>query len=153
MAGVLKAKVGPGEWRAVGGAGPKGDKGDTGSTGATGSQGPQGPKGDPGPPGDRQTILWPTGVTAYTLALSDEGKMIVFDAATAVTVTLNGALAWQGGTRIDLLQWGAGKVTVVVTGGAYVHATPSTGLRAQASAATLICVSPPLYWSLVGDLA
>ena len=54
------------------------------------------------------------------------------------------------GARIDLLQVGAGQVTV--GGTATINGTPTLKLRTQYSAATLICVASNSY-VLVGDLA
>ena len=48
--------------------------------------------------------------TAYTLALSDAGKLVTFNNAAAITLTIptNASVALPICTRIDLLQYGAG---------------------------------------------
>lgn len=54
--------------------------------------------------------------TAYTLQLSDAGKMVEFTNAAAVTVTIpsNAAVAFPVGTTLSLLQVGAGALTVAI---------------------------------------
>jgi hypothetical protein len=66
-------------------------------------------------------------------------------------VTVGASLDLNAGERIDLLQLGAGQVTVVASS-TTVSATPSLKLRAQYSAATLLCTGTDTY-VLVGDLA
>jgi hypothetical protein len=89
---------------------------------------------------------------SYTLALSDIGLLVQFTSATAVTVTVptNATVPFPIGTRIDLLQTAAGKVTVSPTG-ITLNATPTAALRTQWSSATLIKRNTDT-WTLVGDL-
>jgi hypothetical protein len=88
---------------------------------------------------------------AYTLLTADTGKLITVDSATGVDVTVDGSLDLSVGERIDLLQIGAGQVTVVASS-TTVTGTPSLKLRTQWSAATLLCTGTDTY-VLVGDLA
>jgi len=92
--------------------------------------------------------------TSYTLVLTDAGKLVTLDNAGAVTVTvpLNSTVAYAVGTRIDLAGLGVGLVTVAATGGVTINATPSLGLRARYSGATLTKLATNT-WLLVGDLA
>lgn len=60
--------------------------------------------------------------TTYTLVLADAGKQVTLNNASAVTVTipLNSSVAYATGTRIFLINLGAGVVTVVGAGGVTV---------------------------------
>lgn len=78
-----------------------------------------------------QAVL--TKVASYTAVLADNRRRIVFNSASAVTLTLpsNLPVGWE----CSVLQLGAGQVTVVVTGGAlkaYNDHTKTAGANAQA---------------------
>ena len=94
----------------------------------------------------------------YTLDLSDSNDFIPINASASVTVTVpaDNTVNFPVGTRIDMVQLGAGQVTVAgQTNGAQtslVRSTPGAKFRAQYSGATLVKISTNL-WSLVGDLA
>lgn len=100
----------------------------------------------------RQVVDYRGADTTLTIGLADEGKMLWFNASTAITVTIptNAVVAFSIGTRIDLMQTNNGKVTV---GGAGVtlYATPSATLRTAHSSASLLKVSTD-SWLLAGDL-
>lgn len=61
----------------------------------------------------------------YTLVLTDAGKVIEMDKATAVnlTVPLNATVAFPIGTVIEIWQKGAGQVTIVPTVGVTIRST------------------------------
>lgn len=101
----------------------------------------------------RQPIVTTPSIS-YSLTLSDEGAFTYFTGATATTMFLptSGSQAFPIGCHIDFAQVGAGKITVTPAGGVTLYATPSTVLRAQGSAATLIKLDTNT-WILVGDLA
>lgn len=65
------------------------------------------------------TVVQNTQTGNYTLVLSDAAKVIELNSATAVnlTVPLNSSVAFPIGTLIEILQLGAGQVTVVAAGG------------------------------------
>lgn len=128
---------------------PRGDKGDTGNTGPTGPQGPTGATGAPGDWSSAQTLNPQTGTT-YTLVAGDVGKLVTFDNSAAMTLSVNTGLAITAGQRIDLAQLGTGQVTI--GGTATIVSTPTTKLRTQFSAASLICLGTDLYL-LAGDVA
>lgn len=92
--------------------------------------------------------------TTYTLVLSDAGKMLEVNNASAITVTvpLNSSVAFPVGTQVNILQTGAGQITVAGAGGVTVNATPGLNLREQWSSATLIKRATDT-WVLVGDLS
>jgi hypothetical protein len=72
------------------------------------------------------TSLGPT-ATAYTLALSDTSK-ILFCTNTAtltITIPLNSAVAFLQGATIDVVQGGAGKVTIAGASGVTLNSNGS----------------------------
>lgn len=91
--------------------------------------------------------------TTYTFVLADAGKLVEFNNASAITVTVptNNSVPYAIGTQINILQTGAGQVTVSA-GSTTVNATPGLKLRAQWSSATLIKRNTDT-WVLVGDLS
>jgi len=92
--------------------------------------------------------------TTYTVALSDNGKMVEVSNASAITLTvpLNSTAAFPVGAQVNILQTGAGQITVAGTSGVTINATPGLKLRAQWSSATLIKRATDT-WVLVGDLS
>lgn len=92
--------------------------------------------------------------TSYTLALSDQGKVIQMNASTALTVTVpvNSTAAFPIGTQITVVRKGTGTLTISpVSGSVTINATPGYKLRAQWSTATLVKVDTDV-WILAGDL-
>jgi hypothetical protein len=107
--------------------------------------------GKQGPSGQWDTAQDVDTKTAdYTLVTADAGRLIIVDSATDEDVTVDGSLDLAVGQRIDLFRLGAGEVTVVPSG-ATVNGTPGLKLRAQYSAATVLCVGADSY-VLVGDV-
>jgi hypothetical protein len=106
-----------------------------------------------------QTINAQTGTT-YTFVLADQGKFITASNASAQTYSIptNATAAFPIGTSIDLIQIGAGQVTVsAATPGTTTllsiggtAASPKT--RAQYSAITLKKVGTD-SWYAIGDIA
>jgi hypothetical protein len=91
---------------------------------------------------------------AYTLALTDDNRMVEMNNATGTTLTipLNSSVAFPIGTMITILQTGVGQTTVAGAGGVTVNGTPGLKLRTQYSAAT--CIKRAINtWVLIGDLA
>ena len=89
--------------------------------------------------------------TSYTLAASDRGGLVSLSNAAATTLTVSTAVALAPGERVDLVQLGAGQVTVAASG-VTVNTTTGLKLRDQYSAATLLCISTGVY-VLGGDLS
>lgn len=92
--------------------------------------------------------------TTYTLVLADAGKTIDLNNASSISMTVppNSSVAFPVGTRIDLVQSGAGQVTVVAGSGVTINSKGSAlKLTGQWSGATLIQRSANT-WVLVGDL-
>jgi hypothetical protein len=92
--------------------------------------------------------------TAYTLLLSDAGKLVTFNNAAAITLTIptNASVAFPTGTRIDLLQYGAGQVTVGGAGVTIRSSGSKLKLAGQYSGATL-WKKGTNEWVLIGDIA
>jgi len=101
----------------------------------------------------RTPILQKT--AAYTLsALTERDSLIEVSSATGVTITIptNTAVAYPIGTSIDILQTGAGQVTIApVDGTVTVNATPGLKLRTTWSSATLFKRAANT-WVVFGDL-
>lgn len=92
--------------------------------------------------------------TTYTFALTDANNtMVEFNNASAITATLplNSSVAFPVGSQIQILQTGAGQVTVAA-GGTTLNGTPGLKLRAQWSSATLVKRASDT-WVLMGDLS
>jgi hypothetical protein len=91
--------------------------------------------------------------TTYTLALTDNGRLVTLDNASAITVTvpLNSSVAFATGAIVNLQQIGAGQVTVAGASGVTINGT-GTKTRAQWSAASLVKTATDT-WTLIGDIA
>ena len=92
---------------------------------------------------------------AYTLALTDAGKLVEVNSASAVTVTVpdNATVAFEIGTEIIIQQEGAGQVSIAGATGVTINSAGGLlNLASQYSAATLIKKATDT-WLLVGDLA
>jgi hypothetical protein len=151
----------------TGPTGPQGNAGATGPTGAastvtgpTGATGPSvtGPTGGTGPTGAQGT--WDTAQTisvqadTYTLVLGDAGKLIRCTKATSMSIIIpaNAAAAYSIGQRVDIMQYGAGQVTISPDTGVTLRSTPTNKLRATYSSASIIKIATN-EWVLAGDLA
>ena len=90
--------------------------------------------------------------TAYTLVLTDAGKLVEMSNAAAITLTIptNSSVAFPTGTQIDLLQTGAGQVTVGGAGVTLQSEGSKLKLKGQYAAATLIKRATNT-WVLIGN--
>jgi hypothetical protein len=91
--------------------------------------------------------------TTYTLVLTDAGKMVTLTNASPITLTIptEASVAFPVNTRIDLIQYGAGQVTI---GGAGVTLNSSGSkkkLTGQYSGASLWKKATDT-WVLIGDI-
>ena len=87
---------------------------------------------------------------AGTVATSDRYKTLVFTASSAVTVTIGTATAFQAGERVDILQDGAGTVTITRDGTATTlsgRGTAGTAYRIgqRYDAVSVVCVAANSY--------
>ena len=69
----------------------------------------------------------------YTLALSDAGKVIVVDSASAkvVTIPANGSLALAVGTVVSVMRYGAGEVSIAPGSGVTIRDPDGAGLAIE----------------------
>jgi hypothetical protein len=141
--------------------GPTGATGEASTvTGPTGPTGPSvtGPTGAGGPTGATGTwdTVQPIEVKSdtYTLVLGDAGKLIRCTKATAMSIIIptNDAEAYSIGQRVDVMQYGAGQVTVSGDTGVTLRFTPTNKLRATYSTASIIKIATD-EWVLAGDVA
>jgi hypothetical protein len=92
--------------------------------------------------------------TTYTLALTDAGKLVTLSNAAAITLTVpaEATVAFPSGSRVDIVQLGAGQVEVDSAAGVTVDAKDANNkLAGQYSAATLIYLGSD-DWLMIGDL-
>lgn len=90
--------------------------------------------------------------TTYTLIATDaDSKMVQFTSSSSVTVTVPPS-TFTAGQQINLTRYGTGSLTVQGGSGVTVNATPTLVLRAQYSAATLVCIDSTTF-VLYGDLS
>ena len=87
----------------------------------------------------------------YTPTTAQSGGLILINHASAGTVTIGTALALTAGERIDFVQYGAGQTTFSESS-VTIRSTPTKKLRAQYSAASLLCIGTNEYL-LTGDLS
>ena len=92
--------------------------------------------------------------TTYTLALSDAGKMVTLANASPITLTIptNATIAFPTNTRIDLLQYGAGQVTIAGAGVTINSSGSKLKLTGQYSGASLWKKATDT-WVLIGDIS
>lgn len=91
--------------------------------------------------------------TTYNLASGDINKLVRFDNANTVTVTVP-ASVFSSGDQVHVQQVGAGQVQMVQGAGVTITSNAGTGpdLRAQYSAASVICHGTNAF-TVIGDLA
>lgn len=96
--------------------------------------------------------------TTYTTVLDDNGKLVTLSNASAIAVTipLNASVAYPVGAQINMVQLGAGQVTVSGAGGVTVVSTGATAAtpktRAQYSTLTAVQTSTD-NWLVMGDIS
>ena len=92
--------------------------------------------------------------TTYTTVLSDDGKLITCDNGSAITLTIppNGTVAYGIGTQINIMQLGAGQVTITPGAGVTIRSAGSK-LKTSAQYAVATCVKIASdTWVAVGNL-
>ena len=98
------------------------------------------------------TINAQTGTT-YTLVITDAGKLVTCDNASAVTLTVppNASEAFATGTQILIAQKGAGQVTIAAGTGVTIRTPETLLLRKQYAQAALVKIGED-EWLLDGNL-
>ena len=97
-----------------------------------------------------ETTLTVSTATTYTVQTSDRYKVLEFDSASAQTITIGTATAFQAGERVDILRDGAGTVTIQRDGtvtSLFGRGTAGTAYRitTQYDAVTVLCVAANQY--------
>lgn len=89
--------------------------------------------------------------TAYTLVLADRSKLVTVTSATTANITVPVNI-FNIGDVIYVSRLGTGTVAVSAAGGVTLSGTPGLNLRAQNSAAAIICIASNTFL-VAGDLA
>jgi len=97
-----------------------------------------------------ETTLTASTAASYTVQTSDRYKILEFDSASAQTITIGTATAFQAGERVDILRDGAGTVTIQRDGtvtSLFGRGTAGTAYRitSQYDAVSVICVAANSY--------
>lgn len=102
-----------------------------------------------------QTLTVNTQTDSYILALTDAGKVVEMNAATAKTVTIppNSSVAFATGTVIELFRLGAGTVTVTPGSGVTILSRSSLTAIGNRYGSASLRKRGTNEWVLVGDLA
>jgi hypothetical protein len=96
--------------------------------------------------------------TTYTLVLTDAGKTVTMSNASANTLTVppNSSVAFATGTRLDILQLGAGQTSIAAGSGVTIYkyniASGTTAKIAGQYAAATLWKQDTDVWYLVGNL-
>jgi hypothetical protein len=95
--------------------------------------------------GTLQSSVWSDDVnaqtgTSYTLVLADSGKQVTMTNASVSTLTVppNSSIAFAIGVRIQVIQLGAGAVTLTAGAGVTINSLATSFEMAQYQVATLI---------------
>ncbi len=93
--------------------------------------------------------------TTYTTVLSDDGKLVTADNGSAIALTIppNSSVAYGIGTQINIMQLGAGQVTITAGAGVTLRSAGSK-LKTSAQYAVATCVKIATdTWVVVGNLS
>ncbi len=93
--------------------------------------------------------------TTYTVVLTDDGKLVTADNASAITLTIppNSSVAFGIGTQINIMQLGAGQVTITAGAGVTIRSNGSKlKLNGQYAVATCLKIASDT-WVAVGNLS
>lgn len=93
--------------------------------------------------------------TTYTTVLADDGKLITCDNGSAITLTIppNSSVAYGIGTQINIMQLGAGQVTIAAGVGVTLRSEGSKlKLKGQYAVATCAKIATDT-WVVVGNLS
>ena len=93
--------------------------------------------------------------TSYTAVLADDGKLVTLDNASAITVTIppNSSVAYGIGTQINLMQLGAGQVTISAGAGVTLRSAGSKLKTSAQYAVATCCKIATDTWVVIGNLS
>ena len=92
--------------------------------------------------------------TTYSVVLSDDGKLVTCDNASSIALTIvpNSSVAFGIGTQINVMQLGAGTVTITAGAGVTLRSDGSKlKTNAQYAVATCLKIASDT-WVVVGNL-
>ena len=92
--------------------------------------------------------------TTYTTVLADDGKLVTCDNAASIALTIppNSSVAYGIGTQINIMQLGAGTVTITAGAGVTLRSAGSK-LKTDAQYAVATCAKIATdTWVVVGNL-
>jgi hypothetical protein len=92
--------------------------------------------------------------TTYSVVLSDDGKLVTCDNAASISLTIvpNSTAAFGIGTQINIMQLGAGTVTITAGAGVTLQSAGSK-LKTDAQYAVATCAKIATdTWVVVGNL-
>jgi hypothetical protein len=97
-----------------------------------------------------EVTLTSSTATTYTVATEDRYKTLMFTSGSAVTVSIGTATAFEPGERVDIMQDGAGTVTINRSGTVVSFAGRGTAGTAYAigqryEAVSIVCVDTNAY--------
>ena len=90
--------------------------------------------------------------TSYTLVLTDSGKQVTMTnvAASTLTVPPNSSVAFATGVRVQVIQLGAGAVTLTAGAGVTINSLATSFEMAQYQVATLIKIATDTWVANLG---
>ena len=97
-----------------------------------------------------EVTLTSSTAVSYTVATTDRYKTLMFTSGSAVTVSIGTATAFEPGERVDILQDGAGTVTIkrdgtVVSLAGHGTAGTAYAMGQQYDAVSVLCVNTNSY--------
>jgi hypothetical protein len=92
--------------------------------------------------------------TSYTTVLADDGKLITCDNGSAITLTIppNGTVAYGIGTQLNIMQLGAGVVTITAGAGVTLRSNGSKLKTNGQYAVATCCKIATDTWVVIGNL-
>lgn len=93
--------------------------------------------------------------TSYTLVLTDAGKLVTMNNASANTLTVppNSSVAFAVGTRIDVIQYGAGQTSIAAGSGVTIRSIDSMLDISDQYGGVTLWKKATDEWILIGALA
>lgn len=93
--------------------------------------------------------------TTYTTVLGDDGKLVTCDNASSIALTIppNSSVAYGIGTQINIMQLGAGQVTITAGAGVTLRSSGSKLKTKDQYAVATCCKIASDTWVVVGNLS
>jgi hypothetical protein len=93
--------------------------------------------------------------TTYTTVLADDGKLITLDNAASIALTIppNSSVAYGIGTQINVMQLGAGTVTITAGAGVTLNSAGSKLKTNGQYAVATCCKIATNVWVVLGNLS